>query len=75
MVFATESQEMFDELQGWATISLLPAVTENRAVYTDETLAGAIYFDTPLSRAYVLEQLAPMIELAAKGEAPREYPS
>jgi iron complex transport system substrate-binding protein len=75
VVFATESEEMFDELQGWATIPLLPAVAENRAVYTDETLAGAIYFDTPLSRAYVLERLAPMIALAAKGESPREYPS
>ncbi len=75
VVFATESQDQFDELQDWATISLLPAVAEGRAVYTDETLAGAIYFDTPLSRTYVLEQLAPMIELAAKGEAPREYPS
>jgi iron complex transport system substrate-binding protein len=75
VVFATESQEQFDELQGWATISLLPAVGEGRAVYTDETLAGAIYFDTPLSRAYVLEHLAPMVALASKAESPREYPS
>lgn len=75
VVFATESQEQFDELQDWATISLLPAVGENRAVYTDETLAGAVYFDTPLSRSYVLERLAPMLELAVAGEAPREYPS
>ena len=75
VVFATESQEQFDQLQDWATISLLPAVGENRAVYTDETLAGAVYFDTPLSRAYVLERLAPMLELAVAGEAPRAYPS
>jgi iron complex transport system substrate-binding protein len=75
VVFATESQDQFEELQGWATISLLPAVGENRAVYTDETLAGAVYFDTPLSRAYVLERLAPMIELAVEGRAPREYPA
>jgi iron complex transport system substrate-binding protein len=75
VVFATESQDQFEELQGWATISLLPAVGENRAIYTDETLAGAVYFDTPLSRAYVLDRLAPMLELAVAGEAPREYPS
>lgn len=75
VVFATESQDQFDELQGWATISLLPAVGEGRAVYTDETLAGAVYFDTPLSRAYVLERLAPMLERAVRGAAPREYPS
>lgn len=74
VVFATESQEMFDELQGFATIGLLPAVEEGRAVYTDEITAGAVYFDTPLARLYVLEQLAPVFELAAQGEAPREYP-
>ena len=41
------------------------AVGGNRAVYTDETLAGAIYFDTPLSLQYVLERLTPMLEQAA----------
>jgi iron complex transport system substrate-binding protein len=75
VVFATEDAEMFGELQGFGTISTLPAVAENRAVYTDETLAGAIYFDTPLSRAYVLERLTPMLERAARGESPREFPT
>lgn len=75
VVFATESEDQFDQLQDFATISLLPAVAEKRAVYTDETLAGAIYFDTPLARLYVLDRLAPMLDLAAQGEAPREYPS
>ena len=67
VVFATEDEEMFDELQGFGTISTLPAVAENRAVYTDETLAGAIYFDTPLSLEYALDRLTPMLELAARG--------
>ena len=53
----------------------LDAVAGNRAVYTDETLAGAIYFDTPLAHDYILDNLVPMIELAADGEAPREYPA
>ena len=75
VVFATESAEMFDELQGFGTISTLPAVAENRAVYTDETLAGAIYFDTPLSLSYVLDRLTPMLELAARGQSPRQFPS
>ena len=66
MVFATEDEEMFDELQEFGTISTLPAVAENRAVYTDETLAGAIYFDTPLSLEYALDRLTPMLELAAR---------
>jgi iron complex transport system substrate-binding protein len=74
VVFATEDQEMFDKLQGFGTISTLPAVAENRAVYTDATLAGAIYFDTPLSLDYALERLTPMLELAARGESPRAFP-
>ena len=75
IVFATESQEQFDDLQGFGTISSLGAVAEGRAAYTDETLAGAIYFLTPLSLDYVLDQLVPTLELATAGEAPREYPA
>jgi iron complex transport system substrate-binding protein len=74
VVFATEDEDMFDELQEFGTISTLPAVAENRAVYTDETLAGAIYFDTPLSLEYALERLTPMLELAAEGQSPRAFP-
>ncbi len=55
VVFATESEEQFQELQEFGTIGNLEAVPGDRAVYTDEVLAGAIYFDTPLSLEYVLE--------------------
>jgi iron complex transport system substrate-binding protein len=75
IVFATESEAMFDELQDFGTIENLSAVSGNRAVYTDEVLAGALYFDTPLSLQHVLERLTPQLELATRGEAPREYPS
>ncbi|GAA4691215.1 ABC transporter substrate-binding protein [Nocardioides conyzicola] len=75
IVFATEDQQGFDALQDFGTVGSLAAVEENRAVYTDGTLAGAIYFDTPLSRAYALEHLTPMLEGASEGKAPREYPS
>jgi iron complex transport system substrate-binding protein len=75
IVFATEDQKGFDGLQDFGTVDSLPAVKENRAVYTDGTLAGAVYFDTPLSRAYVLEKLTPMLEQATAGEAPRAFPS
>jgi iron complex transport system substrate-binding protein len=75
VVFATESAEMFDELQAFGTVSTLPAVAENRSVYTDETLAGAIYFGTPMSLAYALDRLTPMLELAARGESPRQFPA
>ncbi len=75
IVFATEDEKGFDSLQEFGTVGSLPAVKENRAVYTDGTLAGAVYFDTPLSRAYVLDKLTPMLEQAAAGEAPRAFPS
>jgi iron complex transport system substrate-binding protein len=75
VVFATEDQDQFDQLQEFGTIGQLGAVAEHRAVYTDETLAGAIYFDTPLSLEYALDRLVPMLDLAAQGQAPREFPS
>jgi iron complex transport system substrate-binding protein len=75
VVWATESQEQLDELLGFGTVANLPAVAENRSVYTDDVLAGAIYFNTPLSLLYVLEHLTPMLEAAVAGQAPREYPS
>lgn len=74
IVFATEDQKMFDGLQEFGTIGSLPAVTENRAVYTDGTLAGALYFLTPLSLEYALDRLTPMLEQATAGEAPRAFP-
>ncbi|WP_205474297.1 iron-siderophore ABC transporter substrate-binding protein [Nocardioides sp. SYSU D00038] len=75
IVFATESKEMFDELQGFGTIADLAAVKEGRAVYTDDVLAGAIYFLTPLSIEYVLDELTPLLEKATAGEAPTEFPT
>jgi iron complex transport system substrate-binding protein len=71
VVFATEAPDAIDDLLSFGTLSKLPAVTENRAVYTDAELAGAIYFLTPLSQKHVLEQLLPRLESAVAGEAPR----
>jgi iron complex transport system substrate-binding protein len=47
-------------------------VKENRSVYTDATLAGAMYFISPLSLPYVLEHLTPQLEAAVAGKAPRK---
>jgi iron complex transport system substrate-binding protein len=74
IVFATEDAKMFDQLQEFGTIGSLPAVTANRAVYTDGTLAGALYFLTPLSLQYALDRLTPMLEQATAGKAPRAFP-
>lgn len=72
IVFATEKPEDVEELEKVPTFKQLDAVKQNRAVYTDGTLAGAMYFMTPLSFPYVLEHLVPQLEAAVAGKAPRE---
>lgn len=72
VVFTTDYEGALEDLLDFGTMSTLPAVAENRAVYTDPVLAGAIYFLTPLSQKYVLTELIPRLELAAEGQAPRD---
>ena len=71
IVFATEQPSDVAALKKVPTFDNLGAVAENRAVYTDGTLAGAIYFISPLSLPYVLERLVPQLEAAVAGEAPQ----
>jgi len=71
MVYATDFGENLDGLLGFGTVSSLDAVANHRAVFTDGTLAGAIYFLTPLSQKYVLEHLVPQLAAAVAGEAPQ----
>lgn len=70
IVFAIREQMMIERLQEFGSISSLAAVQENRAIYTDEVLAGAISSGTPLARAYVLEKITPLLEQATAGQAP-----
>ena len=71
VVFATESADGIDDVLSFGTMENLPAVKEHRAVFTDATLAGAIYFLTPLSQKYVLEHLVPRLEDAVEAKSPR----
>lgn len=71
IVFATENEDSLAELLKFGTISDLSAVKGNRAVYTDDVLAGAIYFLTPLSQKYVIEHLTPLLAKAVAGESPQ----
>lgn len=70
-VFATEAPKEVGELLKVPTFRRLPVVAEKRSVYTDKTLAGAIYFMTPLSLPYVLKQLTPKLEAAVAGSSPQ----
>jgi iron complex transport system substrate-binding protein len=72
IVFATESADGPQELQEFGTIGSLDAVVNNRAVYTDPELSGAIYFLTPLSQKYLIDQLVPRLVDAVNGQAPRD---
>ena len=75
IVWATEDQDMFDQLQAFSTVPNLSAVSGGHSVYTDEILAGALYFLTPLSLKYVLAELEPKLERAVAGDIPTEFPT
>ncbi|MGZ8649263.1 MAG: hypothetical protein ACXW08_11655 [Solirubrobacteraceae bacterium] len=71
MVFATEKPTDVPALKRVPTFDRLAAVSERRAVYTDATLTGAMYFISPLSLPYVLDRLTPQLEAALAGKAPQ----
>ncbi|MDO8209717.1 ABC transporter substrate-binding protein [Conexibacter sp. CPCC 206217] len=71
MVFATERASDIAALEKVPTFETLRAVADSRAVFTDGTLAGAMYFDTPLALEYVLEHLTPQLADAVAGRSPR----
>jgi iron complex transport system substrate-binding protein len=71
MVFATEKAGDVEALEKVPTFEKLQAVLDGRVVYTDGTLAGALYFMTPLSLMYALDRLVPALDAAVKGGAPR----
>jgi iron complex transport system substrate-binding protein len=70
IVFATEQPSDVAALKKVPTFPKLDAVADHRAVYTDATLAGAMYFISPLSLPYVLDLLVPQLEAAVAGRAP-----
>jgi iron complex transport system substrate-binding protein len=70
-VFATEEPKAVGDLLEVKPFARLPVVAEHRAVYTDATLTGAMYFSTPLSLLYVLDHLTPQLAAAAAGKAPQ----
>ncbi|KAA1380042.1 iron-siderophore ABC transporter substrate-binding protein [Aeromicrobium fastidiosum] len=72
IVFATEEAKNLDNLKAMPTFDTLKAVQQNRAVYTEGTVAGALYFITPASLMYALDKLTPQLERAVKGESPQK---
>ncbi len=72
IVFATEKPADVAALKKVPTFDRLAAVSQGRSVYTDGTLAGAMYFVTPLSLRYVLDRLTPQLAEAVAGNAPQK---
>lgn len=72
IVFATEQPEDITNFLKVPTFTKLDAVAKHRAVFTDATLSGAMYFMTPLAMNYVAEKLPPLLQQALDGKAPRE---
>ena len=72
IVFATERAQDIANLKKVPTFDKLDAVSGRRAVFTDGTLAGAIYFISPLSLPWALGRLTPQLEAAVEGRAPQE---
>lgn len=72
MLFATERARDIAALLKVPTLARLDAIRGDRAVFTDGTLSGALYFMTPLSLRYVVERLPDALAAAVDGRAPRE---
>lgn len=71
MVFNTEEPGDIAKLRSMATFDQLDAVKKRRAIYTDATLAGAIYFDTPASLMYTADRLPRLLDRALAGRSPQ----
>ncbi|OZM81165.1 ABC transporter substrate-binding protein [Pseudonocardia sp. MH-G8] len=67
LIWATEDAEARTALEEQAVYRQLTPVREGNLVFTDAVLAGAIYFTTPLSLPYVLDNLVPLLEKAVAG--------
>jgi iron complex transport system substrate-binding protein len=67
LLWATEDQAARTELEAQPVYRSLTPVQGGNLVFTDATLAGAIYFTTPLSLPYVLDELVPLLDKAVAG--------
>jgi iron complex transport system substrate-binding protein len=67
LIWATEDAAARTALEAQPLYRQLTPVRAGHLVFTDATLAGAIYFTTPLSLPYVLDNLVPLLEKAVAG--------
>jgi iron complex transport system substrate-binding protein len=70
LLWATEAPEDRAALEEESLYNALEAVQDGRLVFTDGVTAGAIYFTSPLSLPFVLDQLVPALASTIAGEGP-----
>ena len=72
LLWGTENPEDRAALEEEAVYQALEEVEEGRLVFTDGLTAAAIYFTSPLSLPYALEQLVPALADTLAGDGPVE---
>jgi iron complex transport system substrate-binding protein len=70
LLWATESPDDRAALEAEPVYTTLEEVEAGRLVFTDGLTAGAIYFTSPLSLPFVLDQLVPALSAALAGDGP-----
>jgi iron complex transport system substrate-binding protein len=75
LVWGTEADTDRADLEKEALYRNLDPVKNGHLAFTDSTLAGAIYFTSPLSLPYVLDELVPKLATAVEGDPSLAPPS
>ncbi|HWL42239.1 MAG TPA: iron-siderophore ABC transporter substrate-binding protein [Ilumatobacter sp.] len=70
LLWATEGPDDRGQLETEPLYNALEAVQNGQLVFTDGVTAGAIYFTSPLSLPFVLEQVVPAFASTLAGEGP-----
>ncbi len=70
LIWGTEERQDRAALEKNPVVKRLEPMQAKKVVYTDDVLAGAIYFSTPLSLPYVIDNLTPALAEAAAGKGP-----
>jgi iron complex transport system substrate-binding protein len=70
LLWATEDPSDRDALEEVPLYRALEEVEQGRLVFTDAVTAGAIYFTSPLSLPFVIENLVPALASTLAGDGP-----
>jgi iron complex transport system substrate-binding protein len=70
LLWGTEKPSDREALETEPVYDALDAVSSGDLVFTDGLTAGAIYFTSPLSLPFVLDQLVPALEQVVAGDGP-----